>query len=313
MSNNTNGDKNNTKQLAAEKLLLETHKLREDLSVWSRIAAIVIPIAVFFIGAAQTYIAWSDWKSKGMREQLDLDLKKIDNGVKLVEFATAEAAHLRSPDPDEARQTITYVGALLPPDMACQILSALVLHARVADELSEFAASTKEQIAQATQPPPEPCTVKSRDKQDDALIAIAKSQREASNVPSTQPPARTNAPTCTAPASQDDVSLVVFYQIMRKEDRTLASTIGFQMPSEFPSAGIEYVAQPNPSKQRPEVRYYYTNQKANADYLACLLTAAYADVTHAVNVKFEARSLEGQYKNLPTKRVEVWFPVIQPG
>ncbi len=297
---------------ADRKLELEVRKLEEDLSVWSRIAAIVIPIALFAIGAAQTYIAWSDFKTKGVREQADLDLKQIESGMKLVDFVTNEAGHIRSGDPDDARQTVTYVSALLPPDMACQILNALVLQRQSANDLSDYAVSMKAQIAQAAQPPPPSCLTKPREAQDAALIAIAtaKVQPDSRLTVQSQPPAPANATSCPAPATPGE--LAVYYQIVRKEDRKLASSIGFQMPVQFPSAGIEYVSEPQPSQQQPEVRFYYPDQKPQADYLACLLTRAYAETVPGTNVQFKSRSLASQYKNLPTKRIEVWFPPIQP-
>ena len=124
-----------------------------------------------------------------------------------------------------------------------------------------------------------------------------------------QPPAN---PGRFSPAPATSGELAVYYQIVRKEDRKLASSIGFQMPVQFPSAGIEYVSEPQPSQQQPEVRFYYPDQKPQADYLACLLTRAYAETVPGTNVQFKSRSLASQYKNLPTKRIEVWFPPIQP-
>lgn len=321
MSDQSNDAERTAPKLADRKTELEVRKLEEDLSIWSRIAAIVIPIALFAIGAAQTYIAWSDFKTKGAREQADLDLKQIESGMKLVDFVTNEAGHIRSGDPDDARQTVTYVSALLPADMACQILNALVLQRQAANDLSDYAASMKAQIAQSALPPPPSCLAKPREAQDAALIAIARKAPDAALAPSAKapadsrlvappPPPPTNAASCPAPDASGE--LAVYYQIVRKEDRSLASQIGYQMPVQFPSAGIEYVSEPQPSQQQPEVRFYYPEQKPQADYLACLLTRAYAETVPGTSVQFKSRSLASQYKNLPTKRVEVWFPPIQP-
>ncbi len=125
------------------------------------------------------------------------------------------------------------------------------------------------------------------------------------------------APACPRPGDTTTLPLVVYYQIVQANDRPAASRIGFEMPAEFPSAGIELVAATAPARQMPQVRYYRAEQKSAAEWLACMLTEAYAKVTGSqprVNgnaANFEVVPLAGRYKGLPAHRAEVWFPAIK--
>ena len=107
--------------------------------------------------------------------------------------------------------------------------------------------------------------------------------------------------------------LVTYYQIVEADDRPLAARIAADMPDDFPSAGIDLVSQRDPSKQKPEVRYYRADQERRAQYLACLLTEAYARTMKGPPVAFTYFSLADRYKNLPQQRIEVWFPRMPNG
>jgi hypothetical protein len=123
---------------------------------------------------------------------------------------------------------------------------------------------------------------------------------------------------CEPPQASTVLPLVVYYQIVQKADRPDASRIGFAMPEGFPSAGIEYVATAEPSRQAPRVRYYYPDQQNAAEFLACMLNGAYTSITgHKprfgdAEAGFKAQPLGSRFKNLPPYRIEVWFPPITP-
>jgi hypothetical protein len=125
------------------------------------------------------------------------------------------------------------------------------------------------------------------------------------------------APACPRPGDTATLPLVVYYQIVQADDRPAASRIGFEMPTEFPSAGIELVPATTPARQTPQVRYYRAEQKSAAEWLACMLTEAYAKVTgskprvNGNDANFAVVPLAGRYKGLPAHRAEVWFPAIK--
>lgn len=83
-------------QLEDEKRELEVQKLRHDISIWARVTAVVIPIAAFIIGGAQAYIAFTDWSKKQASDVHDAEMKQIEMGVRLVEFASLESKTLTS-------------------------------------------------------------------------------------------------------------------------------------------------------------------------------------------------------------------------
>src|SRR5579859_222444 len=136
-------------------------------------------------------------------------------------------------------------------------------------------------------------------------------------VPTAPPPTAAAAPLCARPGDTATLPLVVYYQIVQANDRDSAARIGFEMPAEFPSAGIELVAATAPARQTPQVRYYRAEQKSAAEWLACMLTEAYAKVTgskprvNGTDANFAVVPLAGRYKGLPAHRAEVWFPAIK--
>jgi len=314
---------------------LELRKLRWDLSFWAKAAAVAIPIAAFIVSASQVWIAYRDIQSKEEQGARDLELKAIESGVRMVEFTNAETDLLLSSDPDKQARALTYASTLLPPKQACVIINAVIIASHGRSGFIEPARRIREVIADRTR---DQAQTTPRECQDDTVfdtqnkIAIAIVQATQTVVssnyalsaspvaePTAVPPPPAAVPTgpkCPEPANAAKLKLAVYYQIVATEDREKASRIGFDMPEQFPSAGIEYVRSVDPAKQQPQVRFYYPDQKPAAEWLACLLTEAYRRVVgHKPrigdkDVDFTPVPLGDRYKNLPPNRVEVWFPAI---
>ena len=340
----------------SDKVALELRKLRWELSFWARAAAVAVPIAAFVVAAAQTYIAVQDSKSKDLLALRDLELKRIESGEKLVEFTTAQTELLLSADIEKRTQALTYASTLLPPQQACTVINAVIIaspghadfiapaqHIRalivkqhpellgltectndgIFDTQNEIAIAVA-QAKQASQTPDYlpaaaavPAPAPAPAPPAPAPNALASAPKAWAPAPAAPPVTVTAvAPPCARPGDTATLPLVVYYQIVQANDREPASRIGFEMPAEFPSAGIELVASTKPAAQAPQVRYYRPEQKSAAEWLACMLTAAYAKVTgsklrvNGNDAKFEVVPLAGRYKGLPAHRAEVWFPAI---
>jgi hypothetical protein len=338
-----------------DKVVLELRKLRWELSFWARAAAVAVPIAAFVVAAAQTYIAVQDSKSKDLLALRDLELKRIESGEKLVEFTNAQTELLLSTDLEKRTQALTYASTLLPPQQACMVINAVIIaspgHADFiapAQHIRALIVKQHPELLTLTE-----CTDDAIfDTQNEISIAVAQAKQESLSsdylpavapvppppapaptapaptpqvmAPAAPKPARAAppvtaaaAPACPRPGDTTTLPLVVYYQIVQANDRPVASRIGFEMPAEFPSAGIELVAATTPARQTPQVRYYRAEQKSAAEWLACMLTEAYAKVTGSqprVNgnaANFEVVPLAGRYKGLPAHRAEVWFPAIK--
>lgn len=338
----------------SDKVALELRKLRWELSFWARAAAVAVPIAAFVVAAAQTYIAVQDSRSKDLLALRDLELKRIESGEKLVEFTTAQTELLLSADIEKRTQALTYASTLLPPQQACTVINAVIIaspgHADFiapAQRIRALIVKQHPELLGLTE-----CTSDAIfDTQNDIAIAVAQARQASQSPeylpavtaavtptpapppapaptpsatgPKAPPPAPTAPPVsasaslpCARPGDTASLPLVVYYQIVQANDRDSAARIGFEMPAEFPSAGIELVASTKPAAQTPQVRYYRPEQKGAAEWLACMLTAAYAKITGSKprvsgnDAKFEVVPLAGRYKDLPAHRAEVWFPAI---
>lgn len=339
----------------SDKVALELRKLRWELSFWARAAAVAVPIAAFVVAAAQTYIAVQDSKSKDLLALRDLELKRIESGEKLVEFTTAQTELLLSADIEKRTPALTYASTLLPPQQACTVINAVIIaspgHADFiapAQHIRALIVKQHPELLALTERTDDGIF----DTQNDIAIAVAQAKQASQSpaylpaaaavvAPAPPPPAPAPAPTpsatgpkatppvpaaptvtaaaaspCARPGESATLPLVVYYQIVQANDREPAARIGFEMPAEFPSAGIELVASTKPAAQTPQVRYYRPEQKSAAEWLACMLTAAYAKVTgskprvNGNDAKFEVVPLAGRYKGLPAHRAEVWFPAI---
>ena len=191
-------------------------------------------------------------------------------------------------------------------------IAIAVAQAKQESQSPEYLSAVASVPAPAPPPPPAPAPV--------PTAPASTPQAMAPSAPKAVPTApRVTAaapPLCARPGDTATLPLVVYYQIVQANDRDAAARIGFEMPAEFPSAGIELVASTKPAAQTPQVRYYRPEQKSAAEWLACLLTAAYAKVTggkpraNGTDAKFEVVPLAGRYKGLPAHRAEVWFPAI---
>jgi hypothetical protein len=194
-------------------------------------------------------------------------------------------------------------------------ISIAVAQARQESQSPEYLPAVTPVVAPAP-PPPAPAPVPTAPVPTPSASAGPKAEPPAPPVKAAPPPTAAAAPLCARPGDTAALPLVVYYQIVQANDRDSAARIGFEMPAEFPSAGIELVASTKPAAQAPQVRYYRTEQKSAAEWLACMLTAAYAKVTGGKprasgnDAKFEAVPLASRYKGLPAHRAEVWFPAI---
>ena len=201
---------------------------------------------------------------------------------------------------------MTYVSTLLPPDMACQMLNAFLVDARVATELTDYISAVKTRLASRDTSSQQNCKLNPREQQDATIIDVAKLQ----GTPAQPEQSTGQANACTVPAPRGPTPLVVYYQVVRSEDRDIAAKIGYRIPPEFPTAGIEYVAEKDPSKQAPDVRFYQADQRDEAKYLACLVTSAYRQAVPNSTGEFNTHSLEKPNRKLPAHRIEVWFPPL---
>jgi hypothetical protein len=102
----------------------------------------------------------------------------------------------------------------------------------------------------------------------------------------------------------------VFSHIWEENDRRLAGEIVAGLGEQFPSAGVEYVPSWN-AKPRVagEVRFYRTAQEPTARALADMLRERTRAATGR-EVEFRALDISGTFPNLPSGRVEVWFPKL---
>ncbi len=289
-------------ELEAAKQRLEVDKLQHDLSFFGRLNSYVIPVVAILITITQCVIAIADWSAKSTREDRDLELKRIEMGVRLVEFASTEGRTLAGKDLNEGRKVVDLVRTLMPPEMACQMMNAFLLDARVVSDLTLYIATVRNKLAEPSSAP-QACRINPRDQQDAAIIGTPK-------MADTPPKAVSPAPTLCDVSALDrkHLPLVVYYQIARKEDHDLAARLGYAVPDDFPSAGIEFVA--NQSLARVEVRYYHAEQAAEAAYLACLLKAGANDGGQDLKLEFRPPFLVKLGGNLPQHRIEVWFPPL---
>jgi hypothetical protein len=327
----------------ADKVAMELRKLRWELSIWARAATVAVPIAAFFVVASQTWIALQDGWSKDALALRDLELKRIETGVQLVEFTNAQTERLLSTDIEKRSQALTYASTLLPPQQACIVINAVIIaspgHADFvapANERRKAVALLYVQQNPKLPAPPE-CTDDSIfSTQNSIAIAVAQAKQSDQNPGYLPLPALAGAAigpspsqavtaaaqpaplsSCKGLTDTNELPLVVYYQIVQATDRQTASRIGFEMPAEFPSAGIELVQSANAAKQKPEVRYYHPEQKSAAEWLGCMLTEAYTKIVggkprvNGDEAAFGVIPLAGRYKDLPSHRVEVWFPAIK--
>ena len=106
------------------------------------------------------------------------------------------------------------------------------------------------------------------------------------------------------------VRLVVFVHVAGRDDRASAEAIVRSLGPEWPLAGVEYVpgwgAQ---ARTTGEVRYYRPGDAAAAADLARLLVAE-TRVRTGKEVAFRAIDISRTFPNLPTGRIEVWFPQL---
>jgi hypothetical protein len=322
-----------------DRAALELRKLRWELSFWARAAAVAVPIAAFVVAASQTYIAMQDAKSKDLLAMRDLDMKRIESAEKLVEFTNAQTKLLLSPDFEERTRALTYASTLLPPQQACIVLNAVITASPGHADFIAPALQIRELIISHYPGSPKPAECTDRgvfDTQNTISIAMAQAKRAGQSLlesasaavgtgtaaasPTAAVPSSSTAPapsaSCNEPDDAKGLPLVVYYQIVQAADRQMASRIGFEMPADFPSAGIEFVQAVNVARLPPQVRYYYPDQQRSAEWLACLLTDAHVRIAGAKprtgngETDFKAVSLVGRYKDLPPHRVEVWFPPI---
>ena len=106
------------------------------------------------------------------------------------------------------------------------------------------------------------------------------------------------------------VRLVVFVHVARRDDRAGAAAIASSLGPEWPLAGVEYVpAWGAQARTTGEVRYYRPGDAAAAADLARLLVAE-TRVRTGKEVAFRAIDISRTFPNLPTGRIEVWFPQL---
>jgi hypothetical protein len=99
----------------------------------------------------------------------------------------------------------------------------------------------------------------------------------------------------------------LFIQVGREEDRPAVENLAEELKERgYKISGIETVQ--SAARYRSSVRYYYNDQKAEAQELQALLL----DAAERLGVKLGEENLmliplEGRYEDLPRNRAEVWF------
>jgi hypothetical protein len=125
------------------------------------------------------------------------------------------------------------------------------------------------------------------------------------------------AASCPAvpPRAADAPQLAMFPHVLRAEDRDTARRIMVRASAIDPTLRREAVDNVNARnlQQRPEMRYYYPEDRAEAERLVALIRRAACE--EGLGPALEPLTpvyIGNSFRNLPRGRIELWFPAL-PG
>ncbi len=283
-------------EIEVEKLREEIGKIREDRRWWNRHLAVLGALC----GVAATFlVGFSQFQDSSKRNELDIRRadrderrREVDNGLRLAQFVLDQRDDwLMTADPEAQARFVRIVTALLPPEEASRLLAAVstvATQAATVSALSTAAASLPAEQAQRVQ---------------QSLTAP----------PSTAPPpAPTPTPGPTpapgpAPAARPDLpALIVFGHAPDAVDRGAAQRIVAALPQALRAATVERVGDRGP-RGTGEVRIYSPEQRTTAERIIEAL-GPLTERELGRTVPFRIVDISGNYRNLPTDRLEIWFP-----
>lgn len=163
--------------------------------------------------------------------------------------------------------------------------------------------------APAPAPPPVPLPVPL---QSPAPPAIAPAPRPAPVTPG-QPPSGADACPAVPERRADAPELVMFPHVLRAEDRDAARRIMVRASAIDPTLRREAVDNVDARnlRQRPEMRYYYPEDRLEAERLVALIRrAACEEGLGRALEPLTAVYIGNTFRNLPRGRIELWFPAL---
>lgn len=302
--------------LADQKIRLEMQRMRREMSPIFRFAPQIVSVAAVVIAASQFWLAWQSNEHQQVNQRNDFLLRCIDAGMKAADYAAKVREEFKAGD--EARQigALNIVLTSLPPHTAIRVLDAIGTESSTPAVLDAMVAAHREALKAATASDVgrEPCPTV----QYVALLPVPATADvpPSPTSPSVQPtPVQPSTPPDQPAPAQATPPLDVYVQIVRDTDAATARRViqALGTPPGFPrSFGPDYVPQRDSAAARPEVRFYYGDQKAQAERLAVLLAEAAARAGVAGLDGIRAVQLPARFSKLPRNRIEAWFPQLQP-
>ena len=298
------------KSLADQKTELEIQKLRREVTAVARYAPQIVSFAAVVIAGSQFWLAWQASEKQQASQHNDFLLRCIDAGLKAADYSARLREDFVAGRESKQIAMLNVVLTSFPPRTALRVLDALgsetttplvkdqYLRAREAVEEAVKTLSGGETACPAVdyvllQTPP---------------VQVA-TRIPVSNGVASAAPAPAPAPEPAGPP------LDVYVQIVRAADRVQAQRVmaAFGAPAAFPKVlGPDLVEQRDPLNFVAEIRYYFADQKGQAEMLARMLTAAAEKAGVGGLGRFRVVQLPARFANLARDRIEVWFPVLQP-
>ena len=299
--------------LADQKTRLEIQRMRREMAPVARFAPQIVSAAAVVIAASQFWLAWQSNENQQVNQRNDFLLRCIDAGMKAADYATKLREEFAAGDEQRQIGTLNVVLTSFPPHTALRVLDALgsegvrpvVLYQFVQARLVVREAAAKSDVGR------EPCPAVE-------YVALQRpASRPAETAAEAPAPTETPAPTGTPPPAPAPAvtPLDVYVQTVRETDRAAAQRVmqAWGTPPEFPrSLGPDFVPQRDPSAAPAQVRFYYADQKDQAERLARIIAAAGAKAGVGGLDGIRAVQLPARFANLPRNRIEVWFPALQP-
>lgn len=285
-------------EIEVEKLREEIGKIREDRRWWNRHLAVLGALC----GVAATFlVGFSQFQDASKRNELDIRRadrderrREVDNGLRLAQFVLDQRDDwLTTTDPEAQARFVRIVTALLPPEEASRLLAAVstvATQAATVSALSTAAANLPAEQAQRVQ---------------QSLTAPPSTARPPTVAPPSPTPTAGPA-TATRPDAPELPALTVFGHAPDGVDRGAAQRIVSALPRALRAAVVERVGDRGP-RETGEVRIYSPGQRAAAERIVVAL-GPLTERELGRAVPFRIVDISGSYRNLPTDRLEIWFP-----
>lgn len=277
-------------KIEVEKLREEIAKIREDRRWWNRHLAVLGALC----GVAATFLVGFSQFQRDSRKRNELDInranreegrREVESGLRLAQFVLDRRDDwLTTTDPEAQARFVRIVNELLPPKESSRLLAAVstvATQAATVSALSTAAASLPAEQAQRV-------------------------QQSLNAPPSTAPTLVPRPPAASRSDAPALPALIVFAHVPDGVDRGAAQRIIAALPPALRAAGVERVGERGP-RETGEVRIYSPDQRAAAErIIAALGPLTERELGRAV--PFRIVDISGNYRNLPTDRLEIWFP-----